>query len=349
METERQPEKSTRPQSEDKGYRVLAAAEASGDFVQEFAAAVMEGLAEKPKRLSSRFIYDDAGSEYFRQIMALEEYYPTRCEAEILREQGSAIAERFAGVNLNVVDLGAGDGAKTMLLLRHFAAAGVPCSYVPIDISEGAMAGLAGFARREVPTLGVAGLVADYWTALRWLNDNSQGQRNLVLFLGSNIGNFDKANARNFLRRLWTALRPDDYVFIGFDLKKDIDKLLAAYNDSKGVTARFNKNLLARINNELGGHFDLDKFRHYATYDVFSGAMESYLVSLVEQTVQVDALDREFRFDEWEPMHTEYSYKYLQQDIEGLAAHTGFVIEDAYYDSNRWYCGSLWRVEKGLA
>jgi uncharacterized SAM-dependent methyltransferase len=167
-----------------------------------------------------------------------------------------------------------------------------------------------------------------------------------VLFLGSNIGNFNRAQARVFLRQLWEALNDRDQVLIGFDLKKDIELLLAAYNDAKGVTADFNTNLLRRINRELGGDFDLSAFRHYATYDVFSGAIESYIVSLKEQVVTIRELQTTFHFDEWEPIHTEYSYKYLQKDIDSLAAVTGFKIIEQYYDSKRWFTDSLWQVDK---
>jgi len=333
----------------DPGYRVLSATEASEEPHEEFATDVLEGLSERPKKLSSRYLYDDSGSDSFQKIMALEDYYPTRCEAEILETHAAAILRRFLGAPLNLVDLGAGDGAKTMILLRHLVAAAADCSFVPIDISQRAMAGLAAIVREQVPATRIAGLVADYWTALRWLGTHSADRRNLVLFLGSNIGNFHKASARKFLRRLWLALNDGDGVFLGFDLKKDLDRLLRAYNDQQGVTAQFNLNLLARINRELDGHFDLAKFRHYATYDVFSGAVESYLVSRTAQSVPIDALGCEFSFDAWEPVHTEYSYKYLDSDIAALAMNTGFEVEDMFYDANGWFAGSLWRVRKRRA
>ena len=328
------------------GYRVLVSGEVKPSPRDEFATAVLEGLSEKPKRLPSRFFYDDQGSRYFQQIMALPEYYPTRCEASILQQHAGAILSRFSNQPLNLVDLGAGDGAKTIHLLRHLAAADADVSFIPIDISESAMAGLTNRVRKELPGIRVEGLVSDYSTGLRWIRAHSKGRRNLVLFLGSNIGNFDRSNARRFLRRLWSTLDTDDGVFLGFDLKKDIDLLLRAYNDSKGITAAFNLNLLERINRELGGHFDTSRFRHFATYDVYSGAMESYLVSLEQQTVAVDALHTEFPFQAWDPVHTEYSYKYLDTDIVGLAKGTGFVIENTFHDDDRWFAGSLWRVRK---
>jgi len=333
----------------DPGYRVLDGEDRSRllDPERDFAFEVLMGLSEAPKRLPSRYFYDDAGSEIFQRIMGLDEYYLTRCETEILERHGREIALAVAGRPLNVVDLGAGDGAKTVLLLEHLRAVGADFRYVPIDISEGAMREAVRSVRQRVPGVCVEGVLSEYTDGVRWLGVHHADRRNLVLFLGSNIGNFDRARARGFLRRLWTALRPDDFVLVGFDLKKDIDRLLAAYNDEDGVTAELNLNLLARINRELGGHFDVGRFRHFGTYDVFSGAMASYLVSLERQSVRIDALEATFAFEPWEPVHTEYSYKYLESDVESLARDTGFLIERAYHDERRWFTDSLWSAGKG--
>ena len=327
-------------------YRVLKPEDLAAQPLKEFASAVLQGLSERPKRLSSRYLYNAHGSDLFQKIMELEEYYPTRCETEILERHSDDIVHLLDGQAVNVVDLGAGDGTKTKILLNSLLDAGTEVTYVPIDISEHAMHDLTEQMSVRMPQLPISGLVAEYTSALHWLTTRADQQRNLVLFLGSNIGNFNNAQARSFLRQLWSVLNVDDYVLIGFDLKKDIDLLTAAYNDSAGVTAAFNLNLLERVNAELGANFDLSKFRHYSTYDVFTGAMESYLVSMKPQTVTVDALHTEFQFDAWEPVHTEYSYKYLETDIAGLAESTGFVIDGAYKDVKGWFLGSLWRVDK---
>lgn len=310
------------------------------DDLRQFTLDVLHGLSEKPKRLPSRWIYDEHGSRLFSEICELDEYYPTRCEAEILHAYARDILAA-AGAPLDVIDLGAGDGRKSSILLE--AASGA--RYVPIDISESAMQELVAAMRQRHPGLEVSGIIGEYFDALNWLSTRS-GRRSLVLFLGSNIGNFSKVQARVFLRQLWEALNPGDLVLIGWDLKKDIDLLIDAYNDAKGVTAKFNTNLLARINRELGGEFNLEQFRHYATYDVYSGAIESYIVSMVRQTVAVRGLRTSFDFDEWEPIHTEYSYKYLQADIDALAAATGFAGVAQYHDSRRWFTDSLWKVVK---
>lgn len=309
----------------------------------EFALSVLTGLSERPKQLSSRWFYDDEGSRLFQQIMGLDEYYPTDLERWIFDNRGVDIAAHFAGRSLDVVDLGAGDGSKTFVLIQHLRDAGVTVRYVPIDISEGAMASLYGIAAKRMPDLEVAGIVGDYVAGLRWLSAQDDRER-LVLFLGSNIGNFDKPRARAFLRRIWSGLRQGDHLLTGFDLKKDIDVLLSAYNDSEGVTSAFNLNLLSRINRELGGNFDLDQWRHFGTYNVFTGAMESYLMSLTKQEVHIEALRTTFTFQSWEPIHTEYSYKYLVDDIVDLAEVCGFDGIERYTDPKGWFTDALWAV-----
>lgn len=328
------------------GYRVLD----DGDLAHlrsetdVFGLDVLQGLSELPKRLPSKYFYDDAGSRYFERIMDLDQYYLTGCEASILATHRSAILAAVHGKPFNLVDLGAGDGKKTLLLLEQCRELSADVRYVPIDISEGAMRGLVDTVRAKVPGVVVEGLVCDYADGLRWINLQGAKRSNLVLFLGSNIGNFNRVTARGFLRSLWNRLNPGDHVLVGFDLKKDIELLLAAYNDREGVTAAFNINLLTRINRELGGNFDVSRFRHFGTYDVFSGAMASYLVSREQQRVYIEALQHTFEFAEWEPVHTEYSYKYLESDIDRLAADTGFSIEARYFDDRRYFVDDLWRV-----
>ncbi len=310
---------------------------------RQFAEDVLVGLSERPRRLSSKWFYDDRGSHLFARITDLDAYYPTACEREVFERHAGDILDRFRGQPINLVDLGAGDGRKTAVLLRHLVERDIDVRYVPIDISEGAMAGLVESMGARLPTLPIAGLVSEYFQGIRWLADQTD-RINVVLFLGSNIGNFDKPRARAFLRRLRNAMNPEDHALIGFDLKKDIEVLLTAYNDPQGVTADFNLNLLNRINRELGGDFVVDRFRHFGTYNVFSGAMESYLVSLEPQVVRVEAVEQAFAFDAWEPIHTEYSYKYLPEDIDDLGQHAGFGAEGVFTDSRGWFCDALWRA-----
>ncbi|MCI0446838.1 L-histidine N(alpha)-methyltransferase [bacterium] len=330
-------------------YKVLDHKDLSGllRLKQTFALDVLVGLSERRKTISSKYFYDEEGSRLFQQIMHLPEYYLTRCEFEILERSGPAIADFVANQKWNLVELGPGDGLKTNLLLIQFLHKEVDFQYVPIDISESALQNLVNNLQIQIPRLEVRGLVSDYFNGLKWLNKlKADDRKNFVLFLGSNIGNFNYSRARVFLRSLWNSLNHDDLVLIGFDLKKDINLMLAAYNDSKGITAKFNLNLLNRINRELGGNFEVSRFQHFANYDVFSGAMESYLVSQAEQKVFIEEIGQIFYFSPWEPIHTEYSYKFLQSDIESLAAETGYLMEKEFCDSHRYFSDCIWRVHK---
>lgn len=313
---------------------------------QQFGFDVLAGLTESPKRLSSKYFYDAVGSELFSRITRLQEYYPTRVEAQILERNKQNLVDKLGAQGVNLIDLGAGDGQKTMILLRYLYEQGLNPRFMPIDISETAIEGLIQVVQKEFPEIPCEGMVSEYFRGIHWLNSQPSDRVNLVLFLGSNIVNFERGQARAYLRQLWTVLRPGDLVLIGFDLKKDIDLLLHAYNDAEGVTAAFNLNLLGRINRELGGEFDLKQFRHFATYNVFSGAVESYLVSLKEQEVYIAGLENSFAFKPWEPIHTEYSYKYLKSDVRDLAENTGFQIEAEYYDEQEFFVDCLWRVKK---
>ncbi|MFZ0391114.1 MAG: L-histidine N(alpha)-methyltransferase [Calditrichia bacterium] len=312
---------------------------------KNFALDVLIGLSEMPKRLSSMYFYDDYGSQLFQQIMELPEYYLTECEFDILRNHKERISKLLKGRAFNLVELGAGDGRKTSILIKHLLENDFQFEYVPIDISEGAMKFLVQSLQEKFPGLSGNGIVAEYFNGLKWLN-KIQSRPNLVLFLGSNLGNFNKARSRVFLRNLWNTLNDGDFLMTGFDLKKNIDLMLKAYNDEQKITAEFNLNLLKRINRELGGNFNIDKFRHYASYDVFTGAMESYLVSLKKQSVLIREIGQTFSFRDWEPIHTEYSYKYLIDDIEQLAEVTGYSMVEHLYDSRGYFVDSVWQVKK---
>ena len=328
-------------------YKVVHETDYADSFGERdaFALDVLVGLSEPRKYLPSKYLYDARGSELFRRITELPVYYLTRCELEILSTRAEDIGRYVQGERFNLVELGAGFGRKTVELIDRFQKMGLDFQYVPIDISEAAMKGLVTSMGERFPDLAVHGLVSDYFNGLKWLN-NRYDCRNFVLFLGSSIGNFSHAEGRVFLRNLWNCLNHGDVVLIGMDLKKDIELLLHAYNDAEGVTAEFNLNLLKRINRELGGQFDVTKFRHYGTYDVFVGGMVSYLVSLEAQTVFIEMIGRSFSFEPWEPIHTEYSHKYLVPDIERLAAQTGFVVLEHIFDSQRYFTDSIWRVDK---
>ncbi|GAB2874604.1 L-histidine N(alpha)-methyltransferase [Hymenobacter ruber] len=300
----------------------------------ELARHVADGLRRIPKALSSMYFYDDAGSRLFQQIMDLPEYYPTRAEFAIFREHGAAIAAALSpagGGDFALVELGAGDGAKTKLLLRELLAAGTPFTYAPVDISAGAMTGLVAALKEELPALNVAPVVEDYATALTQLRTWPGSKA--VLFLGSNIGNFGPAERLDFLRQLAAPLAPADRLLIGFDLQKDPRRIRAAYDDAQGVTAAFNLNLLTRLNRELGANFDLAHWQHYTDYNPLNGAVHSFLVSNRAQQVRVAALDETFEFAAWEVIHTENSYKFTLPQIEALAADAGLRVVEYFTDA----------------
>jgi L-histidine N-alpha-methyltransferase len=310
---------------------------------EQFARDVQEGLARRHKRLPSKYLYDDRGSRLFQQITELDEYYLTRCEREIFATHAADISRLAGNAEFNLVELGVGDGHKTELLLRRFLKDGKQFRYVPIDISGAAMGQLTEKLEKVYPSLAVKGIVGDYFNGLTW-NAMQGARRNFVLFLGSNIGNLGPWQTREFLNHLRGQLKNGDLALIGFDLKKDVDVLLAAYNDSEGITAEFNLNLLRRINRELDADFDLNRFRHYEIYSPHRGAMESYLLSLDAQTVSISALEKEFGFLPYEAIQTEYSFKYDGNGIAQLAADAGFVVETEFRDSRNYFSDSVWRA-----
>lgn len=315
----------------------------SDGCLRTFADEVASGLSRSPKQLPCKYLYDAEGSRLFREIMDLEEYYPTRCETEILDRHKGDICQIIGSSDFNVVELGAGDGAKTKILLKHFIDLGLRFRYVPIDISASAVEGLTRDLEKEFGGLAVRGMATDYFEGLAWLSRTNH-RTSLVLFLGSNIGNFTPGESFAFLTSLRKSLNAGDYVLVGFDLKKDLNTLLRAYNDPKGVTARFNVNILHRINDELGGNFVPSRFEYYSTYDPRSGAIESFLISTKEQTVFIDLCGRAFSFARWEPIHTESSYKFLKRDFTRLARESGFRPVASFCDSRRYFADTLWQA-----
>ena len=296
-----------------------------------------------PRSLPSLHLYDAAGSRIFQRIMELEEYYPTRCEEEILEVHGEAIVAPFLGRRCTLVDLGAGDGTKTRLLLSHLHRNCPNLRYAPVDISASALLKSSAEMSVAFPGLEVAPVAAEYAEGLLWLGTREKsGGAFLVLFLGSNIGNLEHGEARRLLVKLREALRPGDHVLVGFDLLKDLGVLRRAYDDPRGVTAAFNLNLLSRMNRELQADFDLSAFAHRATFDPRRPAMESWLESLRDQVVTVAG--RRFPFVASERIHTEISCKYREADVTAFARAAGFAEVGHFRDRRSWFLDALWRV-----
>ncbi|KTC72480.1 Histidine-specific methyltransferase EgtD [Legionella birminghamensis] len=313
--------------------------------LHEFMLDVEKGLSGRKKFISSKYFYDAKGSELFNQITRHPDYYLTKCELEILEENKREFASIFGESSFNLIELGPGEGIKSRIFLDQFLKDSLDFTYFTIDISRRYLNQIVKQFHQDLPKLKLIALNSDYFSGLHWLSQRSK-RRNVVLFLGSSIGNFNPKDTETFLKNIANDLQNDDYLLIGFDLRKDIDILNKAYNDSDLITRNFNLNLLTRMNRELGAHFDLEKFQHYATYNVYSGAMESYLLSRAKQSIRIDALNRSFNFYEYEPIHVEYSYKYLIDHIEEIAHKSGFEIVKNYMDSKSYFVDSLWRVRK---
>jgi len=310
-----------------------------------FAEDVRHGLSSTPKFLSSKYFYDDEGSRLFQEIMILPEYYLTRAEFEIFQTQTKEIFKAFGAnkAKFDLIELGAGDGTKTSLLVDYFLQQNAKFNYIPIDISAEALNVLTEKFEKQFPNLSIKTEQGDYFKTLKTLGAKTDN-RKIILFLGSNIGNFSQAQAVGFFTNLRDVMKENDLLFIGFDLQKNPKTILDAYDDAKGVTAKFNLNLLNRLNRELGANFNLDDFSHYAAYHPIEGAARSFLMSRREQTVFIESLGESFEFRAWEPIFMEISQKYNLAMICSLAEDCGFRVEANFFDGRGYFVDSLWKV-----
>ena len=241
-----------------------------------------------------------------------------------------------------MIELGAGDGIKTSILIDYFLKRSVKFKFIPIDISSEALNILTEKFNKDFPSLDIQTEQGDYFKTLETFKTRSE-KRKIILFLGSNIGNFNKDQAMTFFGELHTLLNKNDLLFIGFDLHKNPKTILNAYDDSQGVTAKFNLNLLKRINRELGADFNIEEFSHYASYHPLERAARSFLISQKEQDVYIESLDTSYSFKKWEPIYMEVSQKYNLETIEEIAQQCGFEITKNFFDENRFYTNSLWK------
>jgi dimethylhistidine N-methyltransferase len=310
-----------------------------------FAVDIEDGLSRYPKQLSSKYFYDERGDLLFQEIMAMPEYYLTNCEHEIFATQKADILAALGDRPFDLIELGAGDGTKTKILLEYFLKAGADFTYRPIDISPYVLQTLENTCSKELPDLRMKAEAGDYLEALHRIHSEHNDHRKVILFLGGNIGNFPLADAHHFISELAKCLDSGDLLLTGFDLKKDPAMILEAYNDPAGITAAFNLNLLSRINNELGGEFDLDTFKHWETYNPLNGEARSYIVSKIDQTVNIEQLQLSVHFDAWEAIAVEVSAKYNQRDIANLAQQGGFKVREHFVDSKNYFVDSLWELQ----
>lgn len=314
----------------------------------DFAKDVKEGLSAKNKRLHSKYLYNKKGDQIFQQIMAMDEYYPTRCEYEIFDKNKAEMLSKFqsSDAKFDLIEFGAGDGMKTKVLLKHFWEEKVNFSYIPIDISANIVNHLTEDLAENMPGLEVEGICDDYFRAFRYLNqEESHTQtRKVVLFLGANIGNFTQEESIAFLKKTASYLSTGDRLLIGFDLKKDPQRILNAYFDKQAITKSFKINLLDRINEELGGEFDTSTFDYFPYYDPMLGTVKSHLVSRKEQDVFIAGIDTTVHFEEWEAIYMEKSQKYSLKDIEEMADASGFKVMHNFFDSDHLFTDSLWTL-----
>ena len=305
-----------------------------------FAEDVRQGLSATPKSLSPKYFYDELGSQLFDAICLTPEYYLTRAENEIIERYADEIVDSLDGEKI-LLEMGSGSASKTRLIIETLLKKQPSLLFMPVDISASAIESSSRILLQSFPRLTIEAYAAEYFDALAVLSKRGLRRRTLALFLGSNISNFGREEAPKFLRALRRVLKTGDALLLGADLKKDRSVLEPAYDDALGITAAFNLNLLARVNRELDGNFDLRAFRHHAFYNETIGRVEIYIESIHEQTVTIGTLNMEVHFDARERIHTENSYKYDLSGIAQLATETGYRCTHSWLDSEQRFSSNL--------
>jgi dimethylhistidine N-methyltransferase len=318
-------------------------AEQTGDD-SPFAADVRSGLSGSPKRLSCTWLYDELGSRLFEEICALPEYYLTRAEREILIAHVRELALDCSS-EIALIELGSGSSSKTQLLIDALLARQARLLYLPIDVSRTMLLESCRALGADRPGLEARPIVDEYRRGLERAWQSALARPKLLLWLGSSIGNLPPAEAASFLGWVRQHSLPRDRLLVGFDLRKDPRTLERAYDDRRGVTARFNLNLLARINRELGGRFELARFRHLARWEPESGCISMHLVALGAQRVTIERLGLEVDFSDGETIHTESSFKYDLDEIDRLASGAGLTVERRWLDGERRFGVHLLRPQ----
>ena len=309
--------------------------EPSGNKSQKtFAQELSHSIRQKQKSINPKFFYDQKGSQLFEKICVLPEYYLTRTEISILKQIDGKLQSYLDG-NFRLVELGSGSSQKTRLLIDMLTRLQKHVEYFPIDISKILKTSSAAL-QSDYKKLHITGIIDNYENGLEFVK-NYDDMKNLIVFLGSSFGNFDPENGIRFLQKINSSMKKDDLFLVGLDLVKDKNVLRQAYNDSQGITAQFNLNVLSRINSELGGNFDTSKFAHHAVYNENQNKVEIYLRSLAKQTVEIPSADLILEIDDGELIHTENSYKYTISQIKQMFTITGYQIQAMWNDDNRYY------------
>jgi L-histidine N-alpha-methyltransferase len=311
-------------------------------MMKQFAKDVEVGLSSSEKYLPSRYFYDAVGDELFVKIMNMPEYYLTNAELEIFQNQTAQLLNAFGmnGEHFEVVELGAGDGAKVIKMLKQLN--GRNFTYAPIDISKNAINKLHSRLMKAVPGLDFDGKQGEYFEVLDELGEVG---KKVILFLGSNIGNLTDTRAHEFMLKISASMNPHDKLLIGFDLKKDPEIIEKAYSDPHGYTREFNLNLLSRINRDLGGQFEVSNFAHKPVYNASNGEALSFLESRKDQRVWIEAIGKTFTFRAGELIHTEISRKYDLETIHRIAKNTGLIVKETFYDSRKYFIDVLFEKQ----
>lgn len=308
------------------------------EFQNTFEKEVYEGLTAFPKRLSSKWFYDKKGDKLFQKIMELPEYYLTSCEYNIIEKHQQEIAKLFdEPQGFDLVELGAGDGKKTKILLEKFYEENLEFTYRPIDISASVLEELEGSIQEKWPQLDIQTEQGMYFDVLKKLGNRDTARKMVIMVLGSNIGNLTHPQAIDFLLNIRKSMQPEDLLFMGLDQKKDPQQILNAYNDTQEITAEFNKNILRRINTELDSNFNTEAFKHWPVYDPETGTAKSFLVSTTQQKVTLKKLNIEVNFAPWESIHTEISQKYDDDVVQWLAQEAGLEITAQFSDTQKQF------------
>ena len=303
-----------------------------------FAEEISLTLNADSKFITPKFFYDKKGSELFEKICSLPEYYPTRTEIEILKNLCTELPD-YLDESFRLVELGSGASVKTRLILDIFASIQNTIEYFPIDISE-ILTESSEILLKDYDNLHVTGIIDTYEGGLDFLK-NYDDKKNLILFLGSSFGNFSSSDGNKFLQAVNSTMKSGDLFLIGLDLVKDEQILESAYDDSQGITAQFNLNVLSRINDELDADFDLNNFSHYSVYNKEHQRIEMYLKSLVRQSVVVSKSDLLLNLEKNELIHTEYSHKYSLDQIRTLLECAGFKINHVWLDDRKYFSLTL--------
>jgi L-histidine N-alpha-methyltransferase len=314
----------------------------NSQLISEFAQDVREGLLSSKKKLKPIYLYDEIGSLLFEKICLQKEYYLTRTERTILEDFSPDIVSMQNDTHISILELGSGSSDKTRILLKCFLSKQKPLYYFPIDVSHSILYETIHKLSTDLSDLYIKGIASNYLEGIVKVRDFINSNHNLpnkklILFLGSSVGNFEPNEVIDFLRIIKTIMDKQDMLLIGFDLQKSVKTIEAAYNDRAGITAKFNLNLLSRINRELGGEFNVGGFEHLAFYNENKARVEMHLLSKFDQQVKIRSISETFFFKKNETIHTENSYKYTLRQISALAEESGFKVKNNFTDKKKWY------------